>query len=139
MAGLIRVVCAAIIADERLLLVRKRGTTPFMLPGGKPEPGEAPLDALRREIREELGCDLIPGPELPGTFRDVAANEPDHIVQARIWAARLEGAPIPAAEIAELRWAGAADITGLPLAPLMHGSVLAALVRAGLLPQAAVA
>ncbi|BAK83429.1 NUDIX hydrolase [Komagataeibacter medellinensis] len=139
MAGLIRVVCAAVIKDGRLLLVRKRGTTAFMLPGGKPEPAEAPLAALHREIREELGCGLMAGPELPGTFRDVAANEPDHIVQARIWPARLDGAPVAAAEIAELRWAHANEMAALPLAPLMHGSVLAALVQAGLMPQAAVA
>ncbi|MCE2564357.1 NUDIX domain-containing protein [Komagataeibacter sp. FNDCF1] len=139
MTDVIRVVCAAVIEGGRLLVVRKRGTTAFMLPGGKPEPVETPLDALHREIREELGCGLIPGSELSGTFMDAAANEQGYSVHARIWPARLDGTPRAAAEIAELRWAGAPDLAALPLAPLLRGQVLAALVRAGLMPQAAVA
>jgi ADP-ribose pyrophosphatase YjhB (NUDIX family) len=41
-----------------LLLVSKRAAPDvFYLPGGKPDPGEAPLDCLRRELREELGVE----------------------------------------------------------------------------------
>ena len=45
--------------DDRVLLVRKRATKAFMQPGGKIEPREAPIAALLRELREELGL-VIP-------------------------------------------------------------------------------
>jgi 8-oxo-dGTP pyrophosphatase MutT (NUDIX family) len=45
--------------DDRVLLVRKRATKAFMQPGGKIEPCEAPIAALLRELREELGL-VIP-------------------------------------------------------------------------------
>lgn len=49
-------ISAACLFDDQgnLLLVRKRGTQAFMLPGGKREPGETPLAALQRELLEEL-------------------------------------------------------------------------------------
>lgn len=139
MPSIIRVVCAAVIVRERLLVVRKRGTTAFMLPGGKPDAGERPEQALMREIHEELGCGITLGAELPGDFIDVAANEPGFSVHARIWTGQLHGAPDASAEIAELRWIGAGDMAGLDLAPLLRGRTMTALVQAGLMPQAATA
>ena len=56
-SGTIEIV-AALIRDDagRVLLVRKRGTTAFMQPGGKRDAGEDDAAALMREIGEELGC-----------------------------------------------------------------------------------
>jgi len=47
---------AALIRDGagRVLLVRKRGTTAFMQPGGKRDSGEDDVTALAREIDEEV-------------------------------------------------------------------------------------
>ncbi len=49
-------IAAACLFDEqgRLLLVRKRNTRFFMLPGGKREADEDALSALERELLEEL-------------------------------------------------------------------------------------
>ena len=69
-------VVGAVIRDDRgrLLTVRKRGTQRFMLPGGKPEPGEDDATALARELREELGVTVISA-RLLGRFEAEAANE----------------------------------------------------------------
>ncbi|MGP9650592.1 NUDIX domain-containing protein [Glutamicibacter sp. AOP38-B1-38] len=50
----------------QVLAVRKRGTATFMVPGGKPEPGESPLDAGVREVSEELGSSSLFARHLAG-------------------------------------------------------------------------
>lgn len=46
------------IRDGHLLVARSHGADAFFLPGGKLENGETERDALRREVREELGMTL---------------------------------------------------------------------------------
>ncbi|WP_197059537.1 NUDIX domain-containing protein, partial [Cryobacterium sp. MLB-32] len=41
---------AVILRGGLLLVVRKRGSTTFISPGGKPEPGERMDQALAREL-----------------------------------------------------------------------------------------
>lgn len=50
-------VCAAVIRDGRVLMVRHRhdGLDYWTLPGGGLEPGESPENGARREVREETG------------------------------------------------------------------------------------
>ena len=115
-------VSAAVIVDDagKVLVVRKEGTTRFMQPGGKPEPGETPAQTLIRELHEELGLRLDEGDLVPlGTFVSAAANELGHRVIAEAFSVSIAAAQVVVqAELAELRWITPADAETLPLAPL---------------------
>jgi 8-oxo-dGTP pyrophosphatase MutT (NUDIX family) len=89
-----------------VLSVRKRGTERFMLPGGKPEPGETAAQAAVREVAEELGVALrVEDLTMLGRFEAAAANEPDHVVRSTVFTGPGPIRPVVAAEIAEARWA----------------------------------
>lgn len=125
-------ISAVCLFDEqgRLLLVRKRNTRAFMLPGGKREAGEDALATLRRELHEELALQLPADALRPlGRFQASAANEADTWLQAEIFHAHLPHAVRPAAELEELRWYAAGQPFDGELAPLLHEQVLPALAR----------
>ena len=113
-------------AEGRMLVVRKRGTSIFMKPGGKREPGEDDLTALARELDEEIGCSLASA-DLLGRFEAPAANEPGFTVRSATYLATVEGAITAQAEIEELAWIDPAAPGDIVLAPLMR-VVLAALL-----------
>jgi 8-oxo-dGTP pyrophosphatase MutT (NUDIX family) len=123
--GDIRIAAAVILdADGRTLLVRKRGTAAFMQAGGKVAPYESPVEALARELREELDCGLAAPPRPLGCFRAPAANEPGQMVEAELFAAVLDGDIRPTAEIEEMIWHDPADLASVVLAPLTRDHVL---------------
>ncbi|MBJ2122240.1 NUDIX domain-containing protein [Arthrobacter sp. MSA 4-2] len=124
-------IAALCLLDDagRLLLVRKRGTTMFMQPGGKLEPGESAAAAAVRELQEELGLTLPAARLRPlGRWYGPAANEPDTFIDAAVFLCPLEGTPVPAAEIEEIGWLDlAAAGSRTDLAPLLTEFVLPAL------------
>ena len=120
-------IAAAVIRDAegRVLLVRKRGTTAFMQPGGKIEPGEDPLFALARELKEELGCGLrFPSARYLGEFAAPAANEAGQVVVAKLYNVAVDGTVTPAAEIDEVAWVDPRAPGDCILAPLTRDAVL---------------
>jgi 8-oxo-dGTP pyrophosphatase MutT (NUDIX family) len=118
-----------LVRDGRLLTVRKSGSSRFMLPGGKIDPGESAREAAVREVMEEVGVDVSNLGEPLGRFHDVAANEPDAWVDATVFVTHLDPghAPTPRAEIAEQRWLGLDDELPADLAPLLSNHVVPSL------------
>jgi 8-oxo-dGTP diphosphatase len=124
--GTIEIV-AALIRDGagRVLLVRKRGTTAFMQPGGKRDAGEDDAAALMREIGEELGCQAVRDSIRPlGEFDAVSANEPGFRVRAALYGITVTGEIAPQAEIDAMVWIDPAAPADIPLAPLTRDHVL---------------
>lgn len=121
-------VSAAVIVNDRdeLLVVRKAGTTAFMQPGGKPEPGETPSQTLSRELLEELGLSVDAAALRPlGSYTAAAANEPGFLVVADVFATDIgTQEPVIGAEIEELRWITRADAEHLEIAPLARENFL---------------
>jgi 8-oxo-dGTP diphosphatase len=124
--GTIKIVAALICDDAgRVLLVRKRGTTAFMQPGGKRDPGEDDTAALSREIAGELGCGVIRASIRPlGEFDAIAANEPGWRVQASLYGIDVIGEIAPSREIDETIWIDPVAPPDIPLAPLTREHVL---------------
>ncbi|MEO6116214.1 MAG: NUDIX domain-containing protein, partial [Pseudolysinimonas sp.] len=120
-------VAAAIVTDAkgRCLLVRKAGSTAFMQAGGKLESGESALDALSRELREELGLELDESTaEYLGVYRAEAANEPRTLISAAVFALETSAELEAHGEIEELLWIDRLDGISVELAPLTRDELL---------------
>lgn len=126
MPSTIRIAAALLIgSDGQTLLVRKRGTQAFMQPGGKIDAGEQPVEALARELHEELNLRIEPGAAVYlGKFSAPAVNEPGFTVEAELFQVQIDVAVNPVAEIEEVRWIDPAGDGGLVLAPLTRDLIL---------------
>jgi len=93
--------------EGELLMVRKKGSRYFQLPGGKIAAGESDSDALVRELWEELQFDADPTAlQFIGRHVTQAVNERDTLVEGYIYLIRLATKldfP-PQAELEEVQW-----------------------------------
>ena len=110
---LFEVAAAAIVQDGRVLAARRVGPVDvaggWELPGGKVDPGETAVQAVVREIREELGCEVAVISPLAGR----ATVKPGYELTAHV-ARILDGEATPREhdavrwlapeELEEVRW-----------------------------------
>jgi mutator protein MutT len=103
------VAAAVIERDGRYLITRRLEGTHLAglweFPGGKILPGEKPEDALRRELKEELGVEAAVG-EL---IQTVDWTYPEKSVRLLFFRCALAGEPTPL-EGQEMRWVAGGDL-----------------------------
>lgn len=114
-ANAIRVVAAVVERDGRLLLCRrpagKRHAGLWEFPGGKLHPGETVEDAVRRELAEELGVEVLAVGE-----RLLAVPDPGSAFLVELYPVKISGEP-QALEHEALGWFKPEELAGLELAP----------------------
>ena len=105
----IYVVGALIVKDKRVLATQ-RGYGDYAgwweFPGGKVEPGEAPETALIREIKEELGADILVGRYFDTTEYDY----PKFHLSMRCYLCSLNSAGFSLNEHSAALWLGRSEI-----------------------------
>lgn len=113
------VVAGLIIGDDRrVLITQRRADQPLPLqwefPGGKVEPGEAPVAALERELREELGAAVIVGRIWDVLFHAYPAFD----LVMLVYACRLAPGGAPrAVEVADLAWVRPGELSAWDILP----------------------
>ncbi|WP_311768023.1 NUDIX domain-containing protein [Micromonospora globispora] len=125
------VVTGALVENGAVLLVHRRPTKRVYpdvwdLPGGQVEAGESELQALAREMHEELGVHIVA--ESASRLGVLHAGSAEDAVHVGVWQiGDWVGSPTNRApdEHDDIAWVGISELGGLPL---VHG-VLAALVR----------
>jgi 8-oxo-dGTP diphosphatase len=100
-----------LIQDRKVLMVRSKGKDKFYAPGGKRELRESDEQALVREIKEELGVDLVPSTiKHLQTFKAQAHGQPEGVfVQIVGYGADYTGELKPQSEIEDMTWFTSAD------------------------------
>ena len=80
-------------------------------PGGKCQPGESPLEALARELAEELGIVVLEAEPVLTLVHDY----PDKRIRLDVWRVLRYGGEIAAREGQELKWVTAGECRELRL------------------------
>ncbi len=124
------VAAAARTPDGRWLLIRRRDTGGWALPGGTLEWGETLHSGLQRELLEEAGVDLVEPAELWGVYSNPERDYRFHAVTVLVTAKVSEPRQLPknSLEIAEVRLFESAE---LPPSLSMNMTDMLADVRSG--------
>jgi 8-oxo-dGTP diphosphatase len=113
-----------VIVDDRgrVLLVKPTYKDGWEIPGGAAEAGESPLDACRREVREELGHDIVPDRLLGVDYRapvdGLRGDALRFVFAATLTPDQIASITLPPDELSEWRFVDLDDLDGYVIAPM---------------------
>lgn len=103
---IIQKVALAVFKGKKMLQVRTRKQDKvFYTLGGKIEKGETEAECLKREVKEEIGCELEENSiKFLKEFEDVAHGKKDTLLNIKMYEGKLIGEPKPSSEVVEIGW-----------------------------------
>lgn len=116
--SLCKLVVAGLIQDDHgNILISQRTATQshphyWEFPGGKIEPRESPEQALRRELKEELGIQAT----IVGIYHVLFYSYPDYDILLLAYTCKTDEVPRPI-EVAQVRWVSIAALHQYSLLP----------------------
>lgn len=121
---------ALLLRDKKLLVVRTQGVKWFYAVGGKVEPGETDVECLRREVEEEIGCQVT-SEQFYHIFRGPNTDGSKSMVMPCFFVT-LNKEPQPSSEIEELLWVDSSTDPGI-LGSMIRDHIVPALKKDGLI------
>jgi ADP-ribose pyrophosphatase YjhB (NUDIX family) len=115
-----------IVRNDAVLLLHRGEADEWVLPGGRPRPGESMLSCARREVHEETGLHIDPG-RCAFVLEVAAPDRAIHIVELVFLAnPRVGELQVHGGEPGRKpQWVALADLAGVPLRPPIAGHLRA--------------
>ncbi len=122
---------AIIIKDGKILLVKgHKRFKEYWTPGGRQEEGETDKETLSRELKEELGVDVVDS----NFFKEYVCDSPyipDTRTISRIYITKIKGELKPGMEITGYVWTSRGDFENkkYPLIDIMREEIIPDLIK----------
>jgi 8-oxo-dGTP diphosphatase len=123
MTRTIRVVAAVLEKDGRYLITQRRASAVLPLlwefPGGRVEPGETDVQALKSEVLHRLGAEIDVGKLI--SF--VSHPYEHYVVDLFLYECTLTSPEVETRNVAAIRWVASAEFEQYPFTPADEASM----------------
>jgi len=123
-------IAGIVIENDKILLVKGRGYDYFWTPGGKLKDGESHEEALKREIKEEIGADMIEA-KFYKEYDGFSFFKPEQKLNQMVYIAKIKGDIKPDMEIEDFIWFSKEDFANkkYPILPTHEGKIFVDLIK----------
>ncbi len=124
-------IAGIIIQGGKILMLKGKGYKELWTPGGKLEEGESDEECLRRELKEEIGVNLV-NSNFFGEYPGKSFYNPEVIRNQRVYIVNIEGEVKPDAEIESFVWFSKEDfkMKKYPMITITEEQIIPDLIKA---------